>query len=271
MMLTDKVWKLLEPATTIGEGLTRKEIEESLQKGYYKLFTHKDSACIISQNENSIRIGLGGGKMEEVKKIVEKRINPLISPHLKFNFVDDKDLAVIRIQFNELGGCSSKIGSQAKQVTDRSLPTMQFAWFDVGTVLHEFGHAVGLIHEHQNPKGNDIEWDKTELYKWGNDQGWGRDKVDEQIINRMKLNSINGSEYDPKSIMLYFYPPKVTTNKKGTSQNLVLSDTDKNTIKDQYGDSNMTTGQTFSTSLIITGVLICIGVIFVLYKLKTRK
>ncbi len=206
-----------------------------------------------------------------VKKIVEKRINPLISPHLKFNFVDDKDLAVIRIQFNELGGCSSKIGSQAKQVTDRSLPTMQFAWFDVGTVLHEFGHAVGLIHEHQNPKGNDIEWDKTELYKWGNDQGWGRDKVDEQIINRMKLNSINGSEYDPKSIMLYFYPPKVTTNKKGTSQNLVLSDTDKNTIKDQYGDSNMTTGQTFSTSLIITGVLICIGVIFVLYKLKTRK
>ena len=32
MMLTDKVWKLLEPATNIGEGLTREEIEKSLQR-----------------------------------------------------------------------------------------------------------------------------------------------------------------------------------------------------------------------------------------------
>ena len=86
MMLTDKVWKLLEPATNIGEGLTRKEIEESLQKGYYKLFTHKDSACIISQNETSIRIGLGGGKMEEVKKIVENIEK--FAKNNKINYID---------------------------------------------------------------------------------------------------------------------------------------------------------------------------------------
>ena len=26
-------------------------------------------------------------------------------------------------------------------------------------VLHEFGHALGLIHEHQNPEGG-IEWNE---------------------------------------------------------------------------------------------------------------
>ena len=86
MMLTDKVWKLLEPATNIGEGLTREEIEKSLQKGYYKLFTHKDSACVITQNETSIRIGLGGGKMEEVKKIVEKIER--FAKNNKINYID---------------------------------------------------------------------------------------------------------------------------------------------------------------------------------------
>ena len=53
-----------------------------------------------------------------VKRIVEERINPLIKGHLNFNFIEDKNLAVIRIQFNEMGGCSSQIGSQAKKIED---------------------------------------------------------------------------------------------------------------------------------------------------------
>ena len=32
MMLTDKVWKLLEPATNIGEGLTRKRNRKKFTK-----------------------------------------------------------------------------------------------------------------------------------------------------------------------------------------------------------------------------------------------
>lgn len=177
-----------------------------------------------------------------VKRIVEERINPLIKGHLRFNFVEDKNLAVIRIQFNEMGGCSSQIGSEAKKIEDKNIATMQFAWFDVGTVLHEFGHALGLIHEHQNPKGNNIDWNKPMLYAWGDKIGWDRDKVDEQIIQRMDINSVNGSDYDPKSIMLYFYPPQVTKDNKGTSQNLVLSNTDKQTITDQYGKVSNTSG-----------------------------
>jgi len=33
-------------------------------------------------------------------------------------------------------------------------------WIDLGTVLHEFGHALGLIHEHQNPASGGFKWNR---------------------------------------------------------------------------------------------------------------
>ncbi len=71
MILSDKIWKLLEPATKNADDISRKELETGLQTGDYKLFTYKDSACVTGYTKNSIRIGLGGGKMNEVKKIVD--------------------------------------------------------------------------------------------------------------------------------------------------------------------------------------------------------
>ena len=71
MILSDKIWKLLEPATKNADDISWKELETGLQTGDYKLFTYKDSACVTGYTKNSIRIGLGGGKMNEVKKIVD--------------------------------------------------------------------------------------------------------------------------------------------------------------------------------------------------------
>tara|TARA_R100000278_G_C5353972_1_gene122845 strand:+ start:148 stop:483 length:336 start_codon:yes stop_codon:yes gene_type:complete len=72
MILSDKIWNLLEPATKLAEDLSREELEKNLYTGYYKLFTYKDSACVIAETKDSIRIGLGGGKINEIKKIVDK-------------------------------------------------------------------------------------------------------------------------------------------------------------------------------------------------------
>ncbi len=193
-----------------------------------------------------------------VQEIVEQRINPLINAHLRFHFIDDPKIATIKIQFNSLGGSSSLVGTQAKTVTKSDLPTMQFAWFDVGTVLHEFGHALGLVHEHENPNGNPIQWNPEALYKWAAQYGWDQNKVDTQIIKRYNSNEINGSQYDPQSVMLYFYPASVTLNGKGTSQNLVLSEGDKQVIRDQYGESYSAQRPPIQLSSLATGAIVMV-------------
>jgi hypothetical protein len=101
--------------------------------------------------------------------------------------------------------------------------------------MHEFGHVLGMIHEHQNPRGKDIEWNKPEVYTWAlSTQGWDKATTDTNIINHYKLDSINSSDFDPQSIMLYFFPPKLTLNNQGTSQNLRLSGLDVLWINKEY-------------------------------------
>lgn len=78
---------MLKPATKLAENLTRDEIEKGLYTGYYKLFTYKDSACVIAQTKDSVRIGLGGGKIEQVKIIVDK-----IEKFAKTNNINNIDI-----------------------------------------------------------------------------------------------------------------------------------------------------------------------------------
>ena len=40
---------------------------------------------------------------------------------------------------------------------------MNFSWFDVPTILHEFCHALGMMHEHNN---TDINWSVPKLNKY---------------------------------------------------------------------------------------------------------
>ena len=40
---------------------------------------------------------------------------------------------------------------------------MNLGFVDRPTVLHEFGHALGLIHEHQSPFKGGFEWDREEV------------------------------------------------------------------------------------------------------------
>ena len=116
---------------------------------------------------------------------------------------------------------------------------MNFGWFDVPTTMHEFGHLIGLIHEHQNPSGQKIQWDTKKVIEWAKEtQGWSEETTKENIINKYDKNSINGSDFDPLSIMLYFFPGSLTTNNKGTQQNFEW-------INKTYNPVNGITPETF--------------------------
>jgi hypothetical protein len=61
-------------------------------------------------------------------------------------------------------------------------------------VLHEFGHALGLIHEHQNPVGG-IQWNKPAVYAdlGGPPNFWGKATVDNNMFATYAKDQINGS------------------------------------------------------------------------------
>jgi hypothetical protein len=159
--------------------------------------------------------------IDSIKKIVNERIQPLVN--LKIQFIKNPFQANIRIDFNPDIGCWSLIGTDCLNISSNEA-TMNFAWFDVATIIHEFGHALGMIHEHQSPFNNPIEWDKEKLYDWAQEtQGWDEEQTNQQIINKYNQTELNGSNFDSKSIMLYFYPPILTLNNKGTTQNVTLS------------------------------------------------
>jgi hypothetical protein len=140
-----------------------------------------------------------------IETIVMKRFAPIVN--LKFNFKNTNlENSQIRINFDEINGCWSYVGTDANNYKKEA--TMNFSWFDVQTVMHEFGHALGMIHEHQNPKNNTIDWNDNAVYKWAKiTQDWDETTTKLNILD-IPNEEINGSEYDPLSIMLYFYPPQ---------------------------------------------------------------
>ena len=163
--------------------------------------------------------------------------------NVRFEFDNDKQDADIQIAFQKGAGSWSYIGTDANTV-EPGKPTMNFGWLDAHTpdreysriVKHEFGHALGLIHENQNP-ADGIKWNKEAVYKALSDPpfNWDRLTIDHNIFMRYSKTITQYSELDPYSIMTYWIPPEWTLDQKSYGENLFdLSNTDKQFIKKQY-------------------------------------
>ena len=111
-----------------------------------------------------------------------------------------------------------------------------------GTVIHEFCHALGLIHEHQNPRDNPIKWNVDKVYNFysGPPNNWPKSRIRTNIINKYSTNHINGSEYDPDSIMLYYFPSELTENNFQMNANFELSKNDIQVLQELYGKPDPT-------------------------------
>ena len=70
------------------------------------------------------------------------------------------------------------------------------------------------------------------------DQEWSKEKTDHNILNNLDKESINGSTFDPLSIMQYPYPPEFTTNKVGSPLNGRFSGKDVLWICKKYPKQN---------------------------------
>lgn len=154
--------------------------------------------------------------------------------NLKFDFGNDPN-AEIRISFKYRGSWSF-VGTDALAV-EQTEATMNFGWLDSDApadeyqrvVTHEFGHALALIHEHQNPTAA-IPWNKEVVYRYyqGPPNYWTREQVDINVFTRYSADVSKYSEYDPESIMLYPIPAEFLTDPSfAVGWNKVPSETDK--------------------------------------------
>lgn len=153
--------------------------------------------------------------------------------NISFQFINDVTKAQIRVGFDPTIGSWSYIGRQNLSISGE---TMNFGWFNDQTpedefsrvVLHEFGHALGFIHEHQSPAAG-IAWDKEKVYAlFGKSPNfWSREEVDKNIFYKYQQSYTNSTSYDKSSIMHYFFSSDLTTDGSLFMDNRVLSPLDK--------------------------------------------
>jgi serralysin len=194
--------------------------------------------------------------------------------NIKFKFVaDTASFTNLRVKLNKGGGHNSLVGIQCVSVPQKeqtinfdTLALCDQAYYrirlknkgieltkweqveeemktdpghwssvEIGRVVtHEFGHALGLLHEQSFP--GIIKWNKSDsVYNYYKQtQKWSRAVVDFNVFEVNKQTYTNGTAYDPKSIMHYDVKPWQTLDGYTLKSSKVLSDGDKAMIAGLY-------------------------------------
>ena len=132
---------------------------------------------------------------------------------LEFKEVNDLSEAEVRIGYSEAEGVSqSAVGRDVLSIP-LDEPTTQYGWdltthYGRGTALHELGHVLGMEHEHQNPFAG-IKWHDEAVYQSlaGPPNRWSRQTTFHNILEKLDPQQVQGSSWDPDSIMEYEFEP----------------------------------------------------------------
>ncbi len=186
------------------------------------------------QNGETLEIAFKGGTTEQQDMVRQLAPEWCEYANLKFEFTTNPS-ATIRVSFDPNDGAWSYIGKDNLEIPVGAA-TLNLGWQDKSVILHEFGHMVGLAHEHQNPQGG-IEWNEAAVIEdlKGPPNFWDEATIRHNVLEKYSMDQIIGTGFDPQSIMLYAFPGTWTKSGQGTEFNRELSKQDK----DFVGSSQM--------------------------------
>jgi len=158
--------------------------------------------------------------------------------NLTFNFINEPE-AMLRITFQPGQGSWSYVAQDNLSIQPSTRPTMNYSAVSTGrailntdrrVILHEFGHAIGFLHEHQSSRRGDKITIKVEaaIEYYTQSPGWTRELVIQQIIDVYNDSEVsNFSTIDLNSIMIYPMPAALNVEGIEIVYNTVLSNFDK--------------------------------------------
>ena len=194
-------------------------------------------------NGRSLNITFVNAEPETLRKQIEGIIRKW-EPSTNLTFTFDQALnGDIRIktgaQTNE-----SYVGTDAT-LAPSDQPTLSlfvdpqdndFEW----TILHEFGHALGLQHEHLHPKAN-IPWDKPKVYDYYKTHyQWTKEQVDYNLFTLLPTVDFMQGPYDKESIMHYVVTNELTIGDWEVLRNTRISKLDRRNMRKAYPKANTT-------------------------------
>ena len=163
---------------------------------------------------------------------------------LTFSEVEDEADARLVIGLHQGDGSWSYVGTDVLH-NRRNGCNINFGWdltttWGQATALHEIGHALGMPHEHQNPKSG-IVWNEQKVIEAfsGDPNNWEEDEIRWNILRHLAKADVTGSAWDPWSIMHYPFDPGLITapapfDTKGTPENTELSGLDEKWMRKFY-------------------------------------
>ncbi len=180
------------------------------------------------KNKTEHRVYFLDGTVKQKRKVRESFLKLNNVANFRFVETTDRVNSDIRISF-KYNGSWSYVGTDNNYISKKDA-TMNFGWIYDDTkddevqrvVHHEFGHYLGLQHEHQNPDGN-IQWDSTAVYEAYKLNGWSKQDVDHNVFFKYSKNQTISNGYDSKSIMHYPISASWTTNGYSVGWNKKLS------------------------------------------------
>lgn len=214
--------KFLKHAADIQKGLGS-ETDPDTARGVYFAST------VWPMTYRKLRVCFFGGT-KEARAVIAKYAKDWEKPEhsMKLDFGKDgkfrtckKDGKVemqIRVGFDQPGFWSA-LGADSVVVVGQNEQSLNLNGFEnvtqdtvkgwqARTIRHEFGHAMALMHEHQNPKSpceEEFDWDKIYELLSGPPDNWTKEVID---FNMRKLSGpdVVASEFDKGSVMLYQFP-----------------------------------------------------------------